>query len=181
MDRYYGINGALGAYLQAQSIACPIIKYGVDPATLKDASKDQAGTSVFPFLRSHISNVRQQAWTSKESGILTEFDFQLSFFTAPPDPALNDTAYWLPFEVANIGLTDISRQVLTRTDGTTWADILDLKYHYEFEVRTGSPSPAAFVLARMRAVCGYAAQAGIADPTISTDLDNAITYDFEPE
>jgi len=177
LQRYYAMNAALDKYLSDQQTNCPVIKYGIDPATLKTTFKDTRD-SVFPYIQTHISNVRPVAWTSLDSGIMTEFDYQLSFFTSPADETVNDAAYFIPFEVARIGLTDVNRKVLSTfdTDGNeyTIANILDLKFHYEFEMKTGSPVPAAFLIARMRAVCAYVAEAGIVNPTESTDLFSGI-------
>lgn len=179
LQRYYAINRALNAYLVAQGVNCPIIKHGIDPATLKATSKAQ--TTVYPYMQSFLLNPKPTAWTSQTSGILTTFEYQLSFFTAPQDEFANDATLFTPFEVAKNALSDVNAKVLTVTGyagaETTLADLLDIKHHYEFEMKSGSPRPAAFMIARMRAVCGYAK--AVPEAELSTDIEGAITIGQE--
>lgn len=178
MQKYYGINAGLNAFLALKNIACPVIKYGIDPGAIKTRSKDQR-ESVFPYLQTYISNVRQVAWTTKQSGVLTDFDFQMSFFTAPSVETVNDERLFIPFELARIAFTDITAGALVMTDPATgeqvpYASILSAQFHYEFEMKSGSPVPSAFMLAKMRSVCAYPSEAAIADPGVSTDIESGI-------
>lgn len=182
IQRYYKINEALNNYLKVRGTAlnftCPVIKYGIDRATLKSETKSQADK--YPYIQTYVMNVSPVAWTSYESGILTDFEYQLSFFTSPRNEFMNDTDYFIPFDVAKNALSDINLQLLKTTDQlgnvTTLADLQDVKFHYEFEMKSGSPVPSAFLIAKMRAVCGYVIDPGYAPATMSTNLDNAIKY-----
>jgi len=181
MQRYYAINQAIDSYLISKDIFCPVIKYGIDPATLKPEWKGRAYDR-FPYIQTYISNVKAQQWTSYQAGMLTEWDFQVSFFTAPPSEFVNDTVFFKPFEAVKNGLSNRRLNLLQTTseDGkvTTLADIFDpIRFHYEFEMKSGSPVPSAFMILKMRAVCGYGQDLEEPDPTLSTDLDNAITYE----
>lgn len=179
MERYYAINQAINAYLISKNIFCPVIKYGIDPGTLKAKWNGQQ-YDTFPYLQTYISNVRPLAWTSYPSGTLTDFDFQISFFTSPADETINDSVFFKPFEAVKNGLANINLNLLQTTDQdgniTTIADIKSLLFHYEFNMKSGSPVPSAFVIYKMRAVCGYGEDLAEPDPTISTDLDQAITF-----
>lgn len=180
LEKYYAINKAIMAWMQGQSVYCPIVKYGIDPAVLKATFADQS-LSLYPYFQTFISNVRPVAWTTKEAGILTEFDFQLSFFTSPEDETVNDSSKFTPFEMARIAFTDISLRVLEEIDDDTgeslpYASILSTNFHYEFEMKSGSPVPSAFMLARMRAVCSYPTNVIISDPGLSTDIFDGIEF-----
>lgn len=179
-QRYYGINRALSSYLIDKGISCPIIKYGIDPATLKDRSNPSAGFS-YPYLQTFIPNQNPVAFTSLDSGTLTEFDFQVSFFTAPEDEFGNDEDYFLPFVAVINALSDVNLRLLDYYDKgtdslTTYADLVaPLMISQEFGIKSGQGVPAAFLIAKMRAVCGYAI-APTEEAILSTDLDSA----FDP-
>jgi len=176
-QRYYGINKAIIDYLALNNIDCKVLKYGIDPATLKDQSKDQ-NVSIYPFIRTHLRNPKPVAWTTKESGTMTEFDFHVSFFTSPEDEFLNDENLFIPFEVVKNAFSDIDLKLFSYTtpngDQTTIADLLSIIYDEEFFMNSGQPSPANFFIAKMRAVCGY----GITTPdsTFLTDLDQIFNF-----
>lgn len=179
MERYYAINQALNSYLISKSIMCPVIKYGIDPATLKTTWKGRQYDR-FPYLQTFISNAKPLAWTSYYNGTLTDFDFQISFFTSPSNEFENDAVFFKPFEAVKNALSNINLNLLQTTDEdgnvTTIADLLSMLFHYEFNMKSGSPVPSAFLICKMRAVCGYGQELEEADPTLSTDLDEAIEY-----
>jgi hypothetical protein len=182
MERYYAINQALNSYLISKEIFCPVIKYGIDPATFKPTWKNQQYDR-FPYLQTYISNVDSLPWTSYYVGTLTTFDFQISFFTSPKTEFENDAVFFKPFEAVKNGLANINLNLLQTTaeDGkvTTLADILSMKHHYEFEMKSGSPVPSAFLICKMRAVCGYGDDLSEPFPTLATDLDDAIVITNE--
>jgi hypothetical protein len=179
MERYYAINQAINAYLISKNIFCPVIKYGIDPATLKQTWKGQVYDN-FPYFQTFISNVRPLAWTSYYSGTLTDFDYQINFFTSPTDETVNDSVFFKPFEAIKNGLSNINLNLLQTTDEdeniTTIADLQSMMYHYEFNMKSGSPVPSAFLICKMRAVCGYGQDLAEPDPTISTDIDHSIDF-----
>ncbi len=182
MERYYAINQALNSYLVSLDLNCPVIKYGVDLATLKRSWKGQQYDR-YPYIQTYISNVKAQQWTSYQGGTLTEWDFQASFFSSPKTEFENDALYFKPFEAIKNGLSNIRLNLLqtVSNDGkiTTLADIYEpIRFHYEFEMKSGSPVPSAFMICKMRAVCGYGMNLAEPDPTISTDLDSAIEIDL---
>ncbi len=177
LQRYYAINQKLNEYLESKNVKCPIIKYGIDVAILKTRFRDQKEFT-YPYMQTYIRQLTPHYWTSENAGILTEFEYQLSFFTSPDDEFINDTLHFVPFEAAKNALSDITVGLLETVDDdgkeTTIADLLSMQIHYEFEMRTGSPVPAAFLIAKFRAVCGYALD--VPDATLATDIDDAVTY-----
>jgi hypothetical protein len=157
-----------------------VIKYGIDPATLKAEWKGQAYNR-FPYIQTYISNAKAQQWTTFEAGTLTEWDFQASFFTSPEGQEFaNDAVFFRPFEAIKNGLSNRRLNLLQTisNDGkiTTIADIYEpIQFHYDFQMKSGSPTPNAFMICKMRAVCGYGESLAEPDPTLSTNLDEAIT------
>jgi len=172
MQTYFAINTALGAYLTAQGVkACPIYQAGVDPATLKDNPLNTTANR-YPYIQTWLGNVKQQSWTSRESGVLTDFDFQLSFFTSPKNEFENTEKYFYPFEVAKNGLSDIKENILLGI-----ATIKTTEGPFGFEMKSGQGVPSSAMLYRMRTVCAYAAV--VPPATLSTDLDDAISITQE--
>lgn len=182
MERYYAINQAINSYLVSKNIFCPVIKYGIDPATIKPTWKNTQYDR-FPYIQTFISNVRPVAWTSYFKGTLTDFDFQISFFTSPTDETINDSVFFKPFEAVKNALSNINLKLLQTVDQagniTTIADLRSMVYHKDFYMKSGSPVPSAFLICKMRAVCGYGNDLAEPDPTISTDIDNSINFNDE--
>ena len=174
-EKYYAINAALNAFMKARGVRCPVIKFGVDPATLKASSKDQTD-SRYPYFQSFILNPKATAWTSDGGGIYARFEYQLSFFTSPENEFENDAALFLPFNLARMALSDVDQQVLCRVDedGNKLyiADLLDLQEKTDFSMVSGAPVPTGVLLAKFAAVCGYPVH--LPGPGISTDLDFAL-------
>jgi len=165
-ETYYAINKALIDYLASQSITCPLLKYGVDPAVAKESKKDNQNNK-YPYLQSYYQNVKQQSWTSNKSGIYTTFDYQLSFFTAPQTEYTNDSKLFFPFEISKNAMSDIDLNLLHNI-----AVIKRTKIDHKSDMKSGQLVPAAFVVYEMGAVCSY--KATIPDATQATNIDAAI-------
>lgn len=180
-EKYYAINAALNRYLKSYSVRCPVYKYGIDPATLKNDAKDQT-VSRYPYMQTYVNNVRPQSWTKDSGGIYTRFEFQLSFFTSPENELENDMELFKPFDVARMAFSDIEAGALIRLDdgaasGVTIADLLSIREERDFRMVSGAPVPKAVLIAELAAVCGYPVHTP--DPGISTDLDNAVSISGE--
>jgi len=178
-EKYYALNAALNAFLTAQGVNCPVIKFGVDPKTLQAVTKSQTVAPRYPYMQSFIMNPRPSGWTSDAGGIYTRFEYQLSFFTSPETEIQNDTEQWLPYHLARMAFSDISLNVFLRIDENTEqtvtiADLLRLREDPSFSMVSGAPVPKAVMIAEMAAVCAYPVRTP--DPGISTDLDIAIAY-----
>lgn len=175
-QKYYAINAALNTFLKSQGARCPVIKFGVDPATLKTASKDQT-VSRYPYMQAFILNPKPNAWTSRDAGIYTRFEYQLSFFTSPENELENDEDFFRPFQLARAAFSDVNFGVLLSVDTVTGksvriADVLDIREETSFHMVSGAPVPKAVLIVSMAAMCAYPS-INIPDPTISTDIDNA--------
>lgn len=170
-QKYYAINTAVNNYLSSKGIQCRVIKYGIDPATLKTDSNNNAQVK-YPYMQSYINNPKEQPWTSEKLGILTDFEYQLSFFTGVRSEKTNDALFFYPFEVAKNVLGDVALNIL---DGI--ADIKSKEGPYKFDIKSGQAVPSAIMIYRMRAVCSY--EAIIPPAGRSTNIDAAII--IEPE
>ncbi len=179
-EKYYAINSAVARFLQSKNVRCPVIAFGIDPATLKDSLKDQTSQNArYPYLQSFLLSATAQPWTTFAGGIYTRFEYQLSFFTAPQIELENQASLFLPFNLAKIALTDISLGALLSVDSTpenpvTIADLLRIREERSFHMVSGAPVPKAVIVAEFAAVCAYPSPA-VTDPGRSTDLDHAIT------
>lgn len=179
-EKYYAINAALNAWFETQEVRCPVVKFGVDPATLKASVRDQTN-SRYPYFQSFLMNPQPQAWTSSAAGVYTRFEYQLSFYTSPDNEFTNDAALWLPFNLARIALSDVSLGVLSVDSNAavavTIADLLRVREERSFSMVSGAPVPRGVLIAEMAAVCSY--PISTPDPGRSTDLDSAITISPE--
>ena len=170
LETYYAINSALQNYLSSTYYDCPILKYGVDPAQLGDAKNSQ-GVS-YPYFQTYITNIKQNSRTTTASGILTNFDYQISFFTAPNTSLVNDSLLFYPYEVLKNILSDTQTNLLGDI-----ASLLQRQEVLEFNVVSGQMVPSAVLICKMRAVCAYVAIVpGVSE---STDLDSAILIEGE--
>lgn len=167
---YYALNAAIIAYLVSSFIECPLYKYGIDPATLGD-NKNTQGIK-YPYLQTFYMNVKQNSRTSKRSGILTNFDYQISFYTSINDETANDEEAFIPFEAVKNSFSDVDLNIFGDI-----ASILSMQEVPDFQMRSGMPVPSAVLICKMRAICAYVVS--VPDSTISTDLESAISINEE--
>lgn len=165
-EKYYAINTAINNYLSSKNITARVYKYGVDSALLKTNS--QNATQIrYPYFQSSIDNKKQQFATTRSGGILTNFDYQLNYFTGPHDEFQNDAALFWPFEVVANALGDVDLLLLSSI-----ANIKHVSGPYTFEYKSGQALPAAAMIYNMQAVCSYAAT--LPPATIATDTSKAL-------
>lgn len=179
-QRYYGINAALNSYLVSKGQQCKVLKYGIDRATLKNSTSNQ--TDKYPYLQTYVNNAKPVSWTNYENGVLTDFDFQISFFTSPATEFEKDDKLFEPFYIATNALSDARLKLLQTTIGanvTTLADLISVRYTEEFGIVSGAPVPSAIFIAKMRAVCGYVPDPSYVPVGYSTNIDQAISYTME--
>ncbi len=163
---YYAINAAIISYLAENNIKASFYKTGIDPATLK-TDRANLQTIRYPYIQSTITNLDPQSWTSKESGIFTDFDYQLSFFTAPQSELENDSKYFYAFEVAKDALSDVNLNLIGDI-----ASIMSTNGPIDFQTKSGQSVPSAVMIYRMRSICAY--RAIVEDSGTTTDLNGAI-------
>lgn len=165
--KFYEINRRLIAYLRGVGITCPVLKYGIDRAQMV---KDRTATDTikYPYIQTAIAgDVKQNSWTADGGGILTEFDFQMNFFTGPKNDYEKDTKLMYPFNVAKNALSDVRLNLL---DGV--ATILRTSGPYAWNIVSGQGVPSASVLYSMRAVCSY--EAIVTPAAETTNLGDAV-------
>lgn len=172
-EKYYAINTKINQYLKGKNISARVYKYGINPSLVK---KDRVNTSEvkYPYFQSSIDNKHPQPFTSRENGILMNFDYQLNYYTGPHSEFQNDTKYFWPFEVVANAMGDIAL-------GLIWgiANILHVNGPYYFEQKSGQSVPQAVLVYNMQAVCSYeadiepASEATNIDPALQLELKNA--------
>lgn len=177
-ERYYGINENLNKFLQSKYIDCPVLKYGIDVATLKTDTKK--AEKIYPYAMTSINNISSNAWTSEESGIFTRFDYQVNFFTSPKTEFTNDAKLFKPFEFIKLAFTDINKTVLEIIDKddniTMLADILNVSEMSGFGVISGAVTPSKILIVKFAAICGYPESIG--SNGYATDTSKALGFDF---
>lgn len=179
MERYYGINKNLNKFLVANSVVCPVYKYGIDIATLKSNAKQ--AEKIYPYAMTSVNNITTNAWTSEESGVYTRFDYQVNFFTSPKTEFTKDADLYDAFEFIKLALTDITKAVLQTFDLienkiTMLADILSLSELPGFTVTSGAIVPSMILIVKMAAVCGYPQVIG--GDGYAVDISKALSYEF---
>lgn len=167
---YYALNTAIIAYLESNYIDCPLYKYGIDPATLSDNHNSEG--IKYPYLQTFYMNVKQNSRTTKESGILTDFDYQISFFTSINDETANDETAFIPFEFVKNILSDVDLNLFGDI-----ASVLSMQEATDFKMKSAMPVPSIVLICKMRTVCAYVIDTP--DSTISTDLESAISVSEE--
>lgn len=178
-ERYFAINEAINKFLSANSIDCPIFKYGIDPGTLKtNIAKNE---KVYPYAMTSINNVETVSWTSEENGIYTRFEYQVNFFTSPKTEFTNDADLYKPFEWIKLALTDVNKSVLQVFDNvepkiTMLADLLSVRVIPGFKIVSGAILPSKILIAKMAAVCGYPDPVGSVGE--ATDISGSWDYEF---
>lgn len=170
-ERYYAINSAIIGYLKEKGIKASVIKYGINPALLKDDRADTAEIR-YPYFQSFIDNKKPQAFSSRESGVLMNFDYQLNFYTGPFSEFENDSKYFYPFEVVCNVMGDVRLQLLNGI-----ANVRHVNGPYYFDQKSGQVVPSATMIYNMQAVCSYEAE--IVPAIDSTDLDAALQIELK--
>lgn len=112
IEKYYAMNAALNAALRQLSVVAPVYKYGTVPD----------GTS-YPYFQSSYRVQSRQPFASKTSGVLTDFEYTLNFFTAAGSDEENDAELFEPYEIA--------RELITSPDSFIWNGIANILSHNE--------------------------------------------------
>lgn len=180
-EKYYAINTVLNNWLVANGIRSPVYKFGVDPSTIKAATRDQNG-SRYPYFQSFLTPTNPTAWTLSAVGTYARFEYQLNFYTSPQSEFVNDAARFNPFFAAKMAFSDIDAKLLVvptaSGQGVTIADVLSVREEYDFGMASGAPVPTAVLLVSMAAI--VAAPIITPDPGTSTDVESALELNDEP-
>jgi len=114
IEKYYAMNKALNQALAAggSGSSARVYKYGTVP---KGAT--------YPYFQSTYRVTRRQPFASSVSGVLTDFEYTLNFFTAAPNDEANDAKLFEPYEMA--------RELITSPESAIWNSIATVLSHDE--------------------------------------------------
>jgi hypothetical protein len=114
IEKYYAMNKALNQALAATGSgpAVRVYKYGTVP---KGAT--------YPYFQSSYRVTYRQPFASSVSGVLTDFEYTLNFFTAAPNDEANDAKLFEPYEMA--------RELITSPESAIWNSIATIFSHDE--------------------------------------------------
>jgi hypothetical protein len=111
-EKYYAMNDALNKALAARGVAARVYKYGAVPKVAH-----------YPYFQSSYRVTYRQPFASSVSGVLTDFEYNLNFFTAAACDEVNDAALFRPYEIA--------RELITSPESFIWTDIANVLSHDE--------------------------------------------------
>lgn len=112
IEKYYAMNTALNQALVTQGLTARVYKYGAVP---KNAT--------YPYFQSTYRVKYRQPYATSVSGVLTDFEYTLNFFTAAPSDEANDAALFEPYEIA--------RELITSPESAIWNSIATVLSHNE--------------------------------------------------
>lgn len=114
VEKYYAMNKALNQALAAggSGPSARVYKYGTVP---KGAT--------YPYFQSAYRVTYRQPFASSVSGVLTDFEYTLNFFTAAPNDEANDAALFEVYEMA--------RELITSPESFIWSGIATVLSHDE--------------------------------------------------
>lgn len=181
-EKYYALNGAISDFMLSQSIDCPLVKFGVDIGTVRSSLKNQQ-VDRYPYFQTSLLNPKPQYATAKESGIYTEFEYQVSFFTSPHSEKDDDTALWRPWQVLEVIFSDINLGVFrsnpSQVNTPMIANLLRYRTIPTSEMVSGAFVPKSVLLAEFAAVCTYPDLGTAGDTTYATNVIDSITIERE--
>jgi hypothetical protein len=111
-EKYYAMNKALNVALKAAAVNARVHKYGKVP-------KDTA----YPYFQSSYRVTYRQPFGKETTGVLTDFEYILNFFTAAENDEANDADLFIPYEAA--------RELITSPDIFIWSGIANVLRHTE--------------------------------------------------
>jgi hypothetical protein len=115
IEKYYAMNKALNQALAAGgsgTAPARVYKYGVVPKHV-----------TYPYFQSAYRVTYRQPFASSVSGVLTDFEYILNFFTAAPNDEGNDAKLFEPYEIA--------RELITSPESFIWTGIATILSHDE--------------------------------------------------
>jgi hypothetical protein len=106
------MNAALNKALVANGVSARVYKYGAVP---KGAA--------YPYFQSIYRVTYRQPFGSSVTGVLTDFEYSLNFFTAAASDEANDAALFEPYEIA--------RELISSPESFIWNGIANILSHDE--------------------------------------------------
>lgn len=112
IEKYYAMNAALNVAFRQLSVVAPVYKYGTVP-----------DRTSYPYFQTSYRVQNRQPFASKTSGVLTDFEYTLNFFTAAGSDEVNDAELFEPYEIA--------RELITSPASFIWNGIANILSHDE--------------------------------------------------
>jgi hypothetical protein len=112
IEKYYAMNAALNRAMVNLAVNAWVYKYGTVPKK-----------ATYPYFQSTYRVTSRQPYASSVSGVLTDFEFILNFFTAAPSDEVHDAKLFEPYEIA--------RELITSPESAIWNSIATIFSHDE--------------------------------------------------
>jgi hypothetical protein len=111
-EKYYALNTALNVALKAKAINARVHKYGIVP-----------NGKTYPYFQSTYRVTNRQPYAKKSTGVLTDFEYVLNFYTAAASEETNDAYLFIPYQAA--------RELITSPDSFIFNGIANVLKHNE--------------------------------------------------
>lgn len=160
---YYELNGRINDFLAAQNIAARCIAFGINPSQ----QRARANTSRYPYFQTfYPANVSRPPHTTRDSKIITWFDFQMNYYAAAENEQYNVAALMVPYQKVMNAIQDTRVQI--------WRDIVSLQRidgPVDIGYNAGSVKVSLATTFRLAAVCSYALDI---TPFVDSSVDSAL-------
>lgn len=144
---YYALNTAVNQFLKSNGITARLYAFGINP----QQQKAKADKATYPYFQSRFpTNVDRPPHTTRDSAIITWFDYQLDFYAAPENSQYNAAEMLEVFEKVMNAIQDTRIQI--------WRDIASLQKitgPIDTTYEGGSVKISLTTIFRLAAVCSY--------------------------
>lgn len=160
---YYALNEKVNQFLKAQGETARIYAFGINPAQQKLRTEKPN----YPYFQSHFpTNIDRPPHTTRESKIITWFDFQINFYAAPENEQFNAAALLSLYDKVMNAIQDTRVQI--------WRDLVSIQRitgPVDIAYGAGSVRIAYATVFRLAAVCSYVLEV---TPYIDSSVDSAL-------
>lgn len=160
---YYSLNTAVNQFLKSNGITARLYAFGINP----QQQKGRESKATYPYFQSRYpTNVDRPPHTTRESAIITWFDYQLDFYAAPENEQYNAVELIALFEKVMNAIQDTRVQI--------WRDIASLVKitgPIDTTYEGGSVKMSFTTIFRLSAVCSYELTI---TPYVESSIDSVI-------
>lgn len=160
---YYELIGQINDFLAAQGETARCFAFGVNPAQ----QKARADRPKYPYFQAHFpTNIDRPPHTTRDSKIITWFDFQLNFYAAPENEQYDAAAL--------ISLYDKVMNAIQDTRVLIWRNVASIQKitgPVDTAFAGGSVKVSFATTFRLSAVCSYVLDVA---PYVPSTVDSAI-------
>lgn len=158
---YYALNTAVNEFLKAQGETARLYAFGINPAQQKANTERPK----YPYFQSHYpTNIERPPHTTRQSAVITWFDYQLNFYTAPENEQYDAAALITLYEKVMNAIQDTRVQI--------WRDVASLQRitgPVDTAFTGGSVKISFATVFRLAAVCSYVLEV---PPYIPSSIDS---------